>query len=430
MAQSTILKGLQISKQIPFRDPDALFALAGTDGAGKNAYLPVGIGMLNQHMLLLGEGGVGKTNMLLHLARNLRANLTPEDCLVLFDPAGMVHQALYQMGDTVLASDERAGTGQETVRWNLFQELSEARLLEDASALCDNLFQRRIAEAGEPFYGTAARDLTMALIVYLKRRGDPELCDHRALRELIDSFDAESMREILASEPELRAYARYLDDGDPLRLQGVVAALQQAARELFSGCFGDKGTFSVRSLVRQRGGQVVFICYDPARGEQAASVCGALCELALQEKLSGGSSKGRLFLLLDDFCLLPRLKRLETALALGRNQNVSLCLAASGVEAVENRYGEQTPSLLSAIGVTVAFRLRDRKSRDYVKGLYGWRRAVETWQSTVPMRGMLEQAVDEHVISDEDLTALQTGESLIAMQHYPPFSFRLKPYGK
>ena len=35
----------------------------------------------------------------------------------------------------------------------------------------------------------------------------------------------------------------------------------------------------------------------------------------------------------------------------------------------------------------------------------------------------------EHVISDEDLTALQTGESIIATLHYPPFLFRLRPYG-
>ena len=35
----------------------------------------------------------------------------------------------------------------------------------------------------------------------------------------------------------------------------------------------------------------------------------------------------------------------------------------------------------------------------------------------------------EHVISDEDLTALQTGESIIATLHYPPLLFRLRPYG-
>ena len=42
---------------------------------------------------------------------------------------------------------------------------------------------------------------------------------------------------------------------------------------------------------------------------------------------------------------------------------------------------------------------------------------------------LVEQVMDEHVISDEDLTALQTGESIIATLHYPPFLFRLRPYG-
>ena len=103
-------------------------------------------------------------------------------------------------------------------------------------------------------------------------------------------------------------------------------------------------------------------------------------------------------------------------------------MAANSVAALEARYGAQTQGMLSAVGATVAFRLTERASREYVKGLYGRHRALESYRSSV-QRGMVEQVVDEHVIGDEDLTALQTGESIISTLHYAPFLFRLRPYG-
>ncbi|MDD3335997.1 MAG: type IV secretion system DNA-binding domain-containing protein [Eubacteriales bacterium] len=429
MTQSAILKGLQISNDIPYRDPDAFFALAGSDGMGKNAYLPIGQTMLERHLLLLGSGATGKTNMMLHLARNLRVNLGPDDALVLFDPVGEYYQALHQEGDVALADDERAGGEDAHARWNLFCELTDDnRLIEDTSALCDQLFRERIAGAAEPFYPTAARDLTMALIVYLKHLGDPTLLTNQALRELIDGFDAHSMCEILESEPELRTFCGYIGDGASLQAQGVVAALQQAARELFQGGFGEEGTIGVRPLLRSRGGKVIFICYDPSRGSLTRPAFGALCDLALQEALSRLSPNGRLYLLLDNFCTLPMLPHLEDALSMGRAKGVHITLSAIGVETMEARYGAATPSLLSAVGTTVAFQLRDRRSREYVKSLYGRHRVVETYRSTVQMRGIVEQVVDEYIVGDEDLTALHPGDSIIATMHYPPFHFRLKPY--
>lgn len=429
MASSAVLKGLQISRDIPYRDPEALFALVGTDGSGKNAYLPVGQTMLERHLMLLGSGATGKSNMLMHMARNLRANLTADDCLLVFDPTGEYYRALYQKGDVVLADDERAGSA-EDARWNLFNELSDDdRLIGDASALCEQLFRDRIAQSAEPFYPTAARDLTMALIVYLKRRSEPELCNNQALRELIDGFDAQSMCEILQSQPALRAFCGYMDDENGPRTQSVVAALQQSARELFQGRFGEKGELGIRPLIRARGGKVIFICYDPARGAMTRPVFGALCDLALAEALSRLVKDGRVYLLLDDFCLLPRMPHLEDALLLGRDKCLHLLLSAVGTEAIRVRYGDAASSLLGAVGTTVAFRLQERQSRDYVKNLYGRHRVVETYHSTVQMRGIVEQVVDEYIVSDEDLTALQPGESIVATMHYPPFRFRLKPYG-
>lgn len=431
MQQRTILKGMQISRTIPYRDPEAFFALVGTDGNGKSAYLPVGESMLSRHLLLLGSPGTGKSNMVSSLFRNIRANLTDLDVMVVFDPTGEYHQAFYQPGDMVIADDARAADENGEAHWNLFMELCEdERLMEDASALCDLLFDERVEKAVQPFYATAARDLMMALIVYLRRKGGEELQNNLALRELIDGFDLESMREILEGEPDLRALAAYLGNPSSAETLAVVAALQHAARELLQGRFKQEGMLGMRPLVRGKGGKVIFVCYDASRGGMLRPIYATLIDLCLQETLGRSENEGNVYLLLDGVGTLPRLPHLEDALLLGRSKGLKLILSATGASQIAARYGEGiAPSLLCSFGTTVAFRLHDRRSREHMKGLHGRHRVVETFTSSVQVRGIVEQVMDQYIIEDEDLTALSTGECIIATMHYPPFWFRLKPYG-
>ena len=431
MHQRTILKGMQIARDIPYRDPDAFLSLIGADGNGKNAFLPVGDSLLSRHLLLLGSSGTGKSNMLRHLLRNLRVNLTDSDVLVTFDPTGEYSALFSQTGDVVFADDPRASDGSGEARWNLFEELlDEDRILEDASALCDMLFQESIRTAPDPYYAMAARDLTLALIVYLCRQKDPSLRNNETLRGLIDGFDAESMLTILESLPELRAMGAYLIEPAGRRTLGVIAALQQAARELLQGRFNTVGTLGMRKTLRRKGGKAVFVCYDAQRGRMTGPVFATLVDLCLQEVLSRTENEGNVYLLLDDVCALPKLTHLEDALLFGRAKGLRLMMTLDAVSRLSDRYGELgAQTILDSFGTTVAFRLHERAGRVFIKNLYGRHRVVETYTSSVQVRGVIEQVMDQYIIEDEDLTALQTGESIISTMHYPPFLFRMKLYG-
>lgn len=431
MHQRTILKGMQIAKDIPYRDPDAFLSLVGVDGSGKNAFMPIGENLLSRHVLLLGGPGTGKSNMLRHLLRNLRVNLTGADILLVLDPTGEHAAALSQTGDVVFADDARASDGQGEAQWNLFAELTdEARLLEDATALCAMLFAERIRTAPDPAAVAAARDLTLALIVYLARQGDATLRNNETLRGLIDGFDAASMQTILESLPELRALTAHLLHPGGKQALSVVAALQLAARELFQGRYNAAGTLGMRDTVRRKGGKVVFLCLDAQRSRATGPVLATLLDLCLAEVLSRQENEGHVYLLLDDVTPLPRLSNLETALLLGRAKGLKVTLALGGVSRLCDLYGEKSAqAMLDAFGTTVAFRLHERAGRAFVKNLYGRHRVVETFTSSVQVRGVIEQVMDQYIVEDEDLTALQTGESIVATMHYPPFFFRMKPYG-
>lgn len=430
MYQQTVLKGTQIGREVAYRDPNALFSLVGADGNGKNAYLPIGEDLLSRHMLLLGSACTGKSNMMRHLLRNLRVNLTEKDALVVFDPTGEYAATFGQPGDVVFADDERASDGNGEAQWNLFLELQDSeRLPEDASALCEMLFAERIRTASDPYYATAARDLTLALIVYLCRQPDPALRNNRTLRGLIDGYDTESMAAILESLPEFRTLNAYLSEPEGRQTAGVVSALQQAARDLLQGRFNAVGTVSIRSVIRGGHGRVAFLCYDPERGPATGPVFATLMDLCLRELLSRKENEGNLYLLLDGLCVLPRLVHLEEALLFGRNKGLKTVLSLASVHRLVERYGElDAQTILDSFGTTVAFRLHDRAARLFVKNLYGRHRVAETYTTATQTRG-IDQVSDQYVIEDEDLTVLQTGDSLVAIANCPPFRFRAKLYG-
>lgn len=428
--RTVLLKGLQIARDIPYRDADALFSLSGVDGSGRSAYLPVGEQMLGGHTLLLGSPATGKSNMLCHMLRNLRAHLGQQDALVVLDPKGEYHRQFYQKGDVVFANDERAAGAAGEDAWNLFDELEEDDLTEDAGELVGTLFHSRIQAAPDPFYPSAAMELMTALIVYLRRQGGEPLQTNLALRELIDGFDVESMLKILDSLPELRGLAAYLSRPDSPKTLGVVCALQQAARELLQGRFRREGKLSMRELLEKREGRVIFVCYDAEHGAALGPVYCALIDRALKQALARRESAGHVYFLLDEMRLLPYLPHLEDALLLGAASGVRVLAGAASVTQLRAIYpGRELGALLCAFGTTVAFRLQERDSRQYVKALYGRHRVVESFTSSVQLRGVIEQVMDEYIIEDSDLTALQTGECIVATMHYPPFYFKLRRYG-
>jgi len=229
------------------------------------------------------------------------------------------------------------------------------------------------------------------------------------------------MRVILSTLPECAAMTAYL--ADPSTSAGVVAALLQAARELFQGRFAMAGTLGMCRTLRRANGKTVFVCPDGQRENETGAVFAAILDLCLQEALSRAEGEGSVYLLLDDVCALPKLDHLAAALRCGGAKGLRVVAALSGIGSLKARYGEAgAEAVLNGFGAVIAFALRENEARETVRAFYGLRTAENAPQQGRP------PALPEPVITDGDLSALQTGECIVCVPQVPPFRFRMKPY--
>ena len=226
--------------------------------------IPVGEQMLSRHMLLLGGIGTGKSNAFNFLIRNVRANLTDRDVVVIFDTKGDFYHEFYRPGDVVISNDARADGGSGPDYWNLFGEVTiDDRVEENILEIAKSFFAEKLEHTTQPFFPNAAKDLFSALLLHMVRSEQfRDFRNNQALRSTFDTFSVPAMKTILQSHRDLKAMTSYIEDEKSGQTLGVVAELQQMVREIFVGNFRKKGTLSMRQLIRNKGGRVIFVEYD------------------------------------------------------------------------------------------------------------------------------------------------------------------------
>lgn len=381
---------------------------------------------LSRHLLFLGAIGSGKTHAIYHVVSGLLATMTPSDVLVLFDTKGDYQALFARPGDVVVGWEDDA------VRWNLFREAAAdpaARHEETFYEIARTLFVDRIARSQQPFFPQAACDVCAALMIALWRQHGPQ-ATNADLRACFDQATLGDWRQLLEPHPDLRGVWQYLSNEKSAQTQGVLSEAQQAMREVLVGPFRQAGTFSMREAVRAKGGRTIFVEYDIAAGRLLEPVYRLLIDLALKEALSRHRPEGRVFVVLDEFALLPRLQHLEQALNFGRSLGVRCIVGAQNVGQVSSGYGTDgaAASILAGFGTVVAFRLFDAASRDFVRQRHGRNRRRLAVPSVIGARGVLEEIIEGSVIEDWDLSGLAVGQAVVSPPTGPPQWWQFRPY--
>jgi len=390
-----------------------------------------GIGMddawLGRHVLFVGGIGTGKTVGMTALVESLRAQAGPEDVFVFFDTKGDYIERFFRPGDvSISAGGADAFLGGQV--WNLFSELSStpsAQLADDVSELAGQLVDHLGGENNQLWSGMA-RDLLAALVIAYRRTGKPYT--NRDIRLMSDRLTAGKIREIIMRHPDLRGTAQYIAKDGSNTTNSVLVFWQQAIRQVFSGAFQVPGGFSVREFVRGKGGHALFLEYDVSQGSTTGPVFRTLLELALKEALSRHRAAGRVFFVLDEFALLPKLDHLEAGLNFGRSLGLRFVVGTQNVGQVRGAYGpDLASSVLSSFGSVFAFRLFDQESRGFITQRFGSNRKIVHYDGALKTRGVGEQVVDGRVVEDWHLSALGVGRAVVGLPDGPPVDFTFLP---
>lgn len=426
-----ILSGESIRDDLVYQEDNAYFGLPGTVRQGGRCLLCPGEQMLSRHLLLLGGIGSGKSNTINHIIRNIRTALKSDDVMIIFDTKGDYYDEFYRDGDIVISNDDRATGGSGPDYWNLFEEITvDDRIEENINEIAGTLFYEKIHNSSQPFFPNAAKDLFSALMLHMVRSQKMKTFQHnQALRHMLDTFNVESMKNILASYPDLKAMQTYIDDPKSGQTMGVVSELQQATREIFIGNFKKKGSLSMRKLVREKGGKVIFIEYDTGIGNLLTPIYKLLIDMAIKESLCRKTNEGNVYFILDEFRLLPHLEHIDDGVNFGRSLGAKFVIGIQNVDQIAHAYGTNlAASILSGFATTFSFRVNDANSREFIKNLYGRNVRSTSFLSSISSRGMVEQIRETSVVEDADITRLQIGEAIISTLSYPPFRFRFTEY--
>lgn len=434
MLREQIIYGESIAYQCPQPNPEAKFAIPGMIPSGSAGVWPIDESLLSRHLLMLGAIGAGKSNATYHLIQRLRSSITANDVMFIFDTKGDYYNQFYRKGDVVISNDERATDGVGANYWNLFREITiDNRHIENAVEIVKAIFAEKLERSSQPFFPNAAKDLLRALIMYIIRNREqfPAGGDNALLLDALQTMEPRAFVELLKTAKDTKAMVPYIEDPSSGQTQGVLSELQQGTTDVLIGNFAKKGTLSMRELVQQKGGRVVFIEYDLSIGSVLGPVYQLLFDLAIKEALSRRTNEGNVYFIIDEFRLLPKLTHIDDGVNFGRSLGAKFIIGVQNVEQVFHVYGEELArSMLSGFSTTVSFRLNDYKSREFVKNLAGANGRVTSYESSNKMKGVVEQFRDTTVIQDYDINSLRIGEALILRNGNPPFRFRFREFGK
>ena len=429
MKNTDVFEGHELKSTPPeFSTASPRFRLLGENGLS----VSFDDNLLSSHLLILGGIGTGKTNAVFQIMSQLRQGMATDDIMLIFDTKGDFYNEFYRQGDIVISSDDKATGPDGLDYWNIFRELGSDELLkENIYEITQTLFHEKIQRSNQPFFPNAAKDLLAGTLQHFSLSADERKANNNSLWEFLSGSPIDELRDMLESHKDLKAMSSYIADSRSPQTQGVFSELQQMVREILVGNFCQVGNLSIREAIRNKGGKAIFIEYDLSFGNVLTPIYRLLFDLAMKEALSRKKSEGNVWFIIDEFRLVPNLQHISDGVNFGRGLGAKFIIGLQNVEEVFHAYGESLArSILSGFMSTVAFRVNDAATRDFIQGLFGRNRKLESFRSTIAYKGIIEQVREANVIEDWDIANLPLGCAIIGLPNQEPFLFQFKEYGK
>lgn len=432
----TVIQGTAVSKNgLPVTMGTPSLLLKG-EFNGKPASFGLSEDVISKHMMLVGGTGCGKSTLFYHIIEQLKKKMTADDVMIIFDSKGDFYSKFFGKKDCVIGNSPQYI--QQSERWNIFKEIladgwDERQVMMNATEICKALFEERTKNnSSNPFFPNAARDLLAAILVTTIRLGEEdkqfvvENFYNNRIKEFLDSCSGSDICDYLDGFGDMRSVMSYIE-GDSAQSQGVLAEMFSVVRDVFMGVFCEKGKFSMRNFVRQKGGRTLFIEYDLSIGSVLTPVYKILFDLALKEALGRTKSQGNVYFICDEFKLLPNLQHIDDGVNFGRSLGVKVFAGLQSIEQLYEIYGQSRGKNLAAgFSSIIAFRANDVTTREYITSLHGKNMVLEQYHML--NNTMVEEKRIGDTVEDWDLNNLKVGEAIVGLPFVPPFRFYFEMY--
>ncbi len=403
--------------------------------------------MLSLGFLGLGSAGTGKTNLFHIILSRLLATANDNDICIIFDTKG---DYLKEHGRNVSQENLYViGNGEEyadiTRYWNIFAEImprgNDGRLVYtpdcDANALemASALFMDMQSEH-QPIFPAMSEQIVAAAMIYFIRKywkiPSQSMLNNQSLLEFFMKSSTEELKEMLDEMPDQRSCINYISGGKGNQTQGVLSYINSVLRKIFIGAFAQADPareFSMRDIIASPARQkaVIIIEYDLIRGGTLKPIYGILLEQALKYALGGREAQRRnVYLLIDEFALLPKLPHMASALSFGRSQGIKVLCGVQNISALQEVYGEAgANNILAGFQNIACFHLADYETRKFMVERFGLNYQNISFSA---QNNNFNIQREGHCLEDWDILHLQQGQAAILFPNASPFLFHFPRY--
>lgn len=394
--------------------------------------------ILSKHTLLIGGTGCGKTNVFNYFVQQIKRQLKQDDVMIIFDTKGDFLRRFYRSSDVVISNSK--AYAKISSRWNIYKEIvvdgfENNDVYNNTHEITRSFFRDAIEKSGQPFFPNAARDLLAALMIAHVRMGADDLdfkksyFNNKALKGYLDRLSPKKISKLLSNNvfADLSSVLSYIGDGTSEQSLGVLAELQNVIRQILIGAFADDGRFSVREFVRQKGAKTLFVEYDMSIGETLSPIYRIIFDLALKEAMGRNKPEGNVYLICDEFKLLPHLQHIEDGVNFGRSLGVKVIAGIQSIEQLYEIYGESKGRNIAAgFSSVLAFKANDTATREFVSNLYGKNIVLEQYRSS--NNTLIEEKREGKTVEDWDMNMLRVGQAIVGLPFEKPFKFQFDLY--
>lgn len=406
--------------------------------------------LLSKHLLLLGGIGSGKSNVFNLSIDSLLPRMGERDIMFIFDTKGDFERNFYNKSNpnhSIIGNDKKYEN--ITKYWNVFEELMnedgryDKKSELDAMEIAKQFFVGR-EDSSQPFFSQAATDLVSKVMIHLMREatrtGKEDMLSTETLVSFLKGANLDVYHQVVNSKanPDFKSAELYFGQpGQGLTPQalGVFGNVNAMVDDLFKGIFAEcrnyhiktQRSFSMKDFVKKRGGRVVFVEYDLSTGEILGPMYRLLFDLALKAALGGRDEKdGNVYMIIDEFKLLPNLMHIDDALNFGRSLGVKVIAGLQSINQLYDIYGEEHGKVLAAGFMnSICFQTMDFDSREYISKRFGYKYEYISLRRDNNLHPINR---DGNVVEDWDVISLDVGEAFVNIVGYNPFFFKFENF--